>query len=142
MRLRVVLLLLFAACRREASAIDEVMRGVSSELRPKARVQVIVKASAEEPTAADLALRKSIEDRIEQENIGRLVSSGAGRGFIDVTVEVENTAEAISRLRKVLQSLDVLPKSSFRVSAPRASFSPRGGARDTHRGVSVAVIDW
>src|SRR5688572_1573022 len=59
----------------------EIAREVTTGMRSRARVQVSVKASAEDPGQEDLDLRKKIEDRIEQQNIGRLVSSGGGAGF-------------------------------------------------------------
>jgi hypothetical protein len=106
---RFLLLLLFlGACQAKESV--ELVKEVSTELRPKARVQVIVRSEEE-----DLALRKQIEDRIEQEGIGRVVSSGAGSGQIDITVEVDNTAEAIPRIRKIALELGVLPKTTYRI---------------------------
>jgi hypothetical protein len=115
-RAMIAALLLVVACQRESrKAAQEVIGEVTSGLREKHRVQVSVKASAEDPTPEDLELRKSIETRIEQENIGRIVSSGAGAGFIDITVEVENTAVAIPRLRSVLQAAGALSRSSFKV---------------------------
>ena len=95
--------LLLAACGAEEGFV----RDITTELRPKMRVEVSVKASAEDPTPEDILSRKKLEDRIEQENIGRLVSSGGGAGYYDVTVEVENTAEAIPRIQEVLRSMDL-----------------------------------
>lgn len=93
----------------------EIAREVTTGMRTKARVQVSVKASAEEPTQEDLDLRKKIEDRIEQANIGRLVSAGGGAGFIDITIEVDNTADAIDKIQAIVRSLDVARETSFKV---------------------------
>ena len=71
--------------------------------------------NGEQPTPDDLALQKTIEDRIEQAHIGRLVSSGSNAGFFNVTVEVDNSADAITKLRSVLQTAGVLNRSSFKV---------------------------
>ena len=103
-----LVLLLLAGCYAKESV--DLVKEVSTELRPKAKVQINVRSEQE-----DLALRKQLEDRIEQEGIGRLVSSGAGSGQIDVTVEVDNTAEAIPKIRKILLDLGVLPKARYRV---------------------------
>ena len=111
-------LLLTASCGGNEAGVQsasEIIRKVSSEIRTAHRVQVSVKASAEEPTAEDLEVRRNIENRIEQANIGRLVSSGAGAGETWVVVEVDNTAEAIPRLQEILRSMDLARQSSFKV---------------------------
>ena len=116
MKRALMAILLLVACGGETRrTAQEVVGEVTSGIRDKQRVQIFIKASAEDPTPEDIELRKSIETRIEQENIGRVVSSGGGAGFIDVTVEVENTAVAIPRLRTVLQSAEVMSRSSFKV---------------------------
>ena len=111
-------LILVLACGGTEPGVQsatEIAREVTTGMRTKARVQVSVKASAEEPTQEDLELRKKIEDRIEQDNIGRLVSAGGGAGFIDITVEVENTADAIDKIQEIVRSLDVAREASFKV---------------------------
>ena len=104
-------LLLLAGCRAK-EAVD-LVKDVSTEMREKSRVQVIVRTEEE-----DLTLRKALEDRIEQQGIGRIVSSGAGGGQIDVTIEVDNTAEAIPKIRKILLEMGVLPKANYKVVSP------------------------
>lgn len=113
--------LLFAACGGNEPGVQsatEVAREVTTGMRAKARVQVSIKASAEEPTPEDLELRRRIEDRIEQENAGRLVSSGGGAGFFDITVEVENTADGIDRIQDILRALEVRRETNFKVYSP------------------------
>jgi hypothetical protein len=66
-------------------------------------------------TVATEARLKTIEDRVEKARIGRLVSSGTEAGFMNVVVEVDNTATAISQLRKEAQEVGVLERSSFKV---------------------------
>ncbi len=106
------------ACRKvERSSGVDLAREVATQIRERPRVQLFVKLAGEEATKEELDLRHRIEERIEQQNIGRLISSGSGSGFMDVTVEVENTADAISQLRKVLQSFGLLKRSSFKVIA-------------------------
>ena len=104
----VFVLLLLAGC--QAKEAVNLVKDVSTEMRGKSRVQVIVRTEEE-----DLTLRKALEDRIEQQGIGRVISSGAGAGQIDVTVEVENTAEAIPKIRKILLEMCVLPRANYKV---------------------------
>jgi hypothetical protein len=107
--------LVLAACSETPTqVVEEVSRG----LRPAYRVEVSLKASAEEPTPEDLALRRRIEDRIEQENIGRLVSASGGSGTMEIVVEVENTAEAIPKIQALLREFGVFRDAGFKVVAP------------------------
>jgi hypothetical protein len=113
-----IAILLLVACGGETQkTAREVIGEVTSGIRENQRVEISIKASAEEPTPEDIELRKSIENRIEQENIGRLISSGGGAGYVDITVEVENTSVAIPRLRSLLQSAGIASRSSFKVLA-------------------------
>src|SRR5689334_11533631 len=103
MRATIILLtLLLVACGPSEPATD-FLREVTSAARGKSRVPMLGRAAAEEPTDKEPGLRKSIEDRHEQGRIGRLVSAGAGAGFIDVIVEVDNTSAGIAQLRRVAQ---------------------------------------
>jgi hypothetical protein len=115
-RLFVGLVVLLAACGKTEPA-TEFLREVTTAARDKARVQMNIRATAEDPTPEDLALRKQIEDRIEQERLGRLVSAGAGGGYIDVVVEVDNSAAGIAQLRRIAQDLGVVSRTSFKVLA-------------------------
>ncbi len=112
---RLVLLIVLLACRKEATV--DLIKDVAVEVRTKPRVQVMIRASAEEATPEDLELLRSIEDRIERAHIGRLVSSGSKAGYLNLTVEVEKTAEAIEQLRRLLQAAGVLERSSFLVTS-------------------------
>jgi hypothetical protein len=105
--------LLVIACGAENPT--NLVRDVATEVKDKPRVQLIVKIAGEDPTAEELQFRKSLEDQIDNERIGRLISSGAGSGQMDITVEVENTADAIAKLRKILLDAGVLRQSSFKV---------------------------
>ncbi len=123
-RLLLFAVLISVACRDESgrSASDQtadLIRDVTTAARQKARVKLLVKALQEEPGPADLELRRSIEERIEQRRIGRVISSAAGAGFIEVEVEVENSAVAIPQLRQVAKEAGVLDRATFRVEAPK-----------------------
>lgn len=98
------LLCLLAACGDSS----EVIRDVTAGLRTTSRVEVSVKAE-------EADVQKTLENRIEQENIGRLVSSGLAAGYYQVTVEVENTADAIPRIQDILRSMDLDRDAKFRV---------------------------
>jgi hypothetical protein len=106
---------LLAACAKSEGTID-LVKNIATEARTKPRVEVMVKMSGEQAAPEDLALQKSIEDRIEQAHVGRLISSGNESGFMRITVEVDNTADSIAKMRKVLQTLGVLERASFKVS--------------------------
>ena len=113
-----VLVVALAACGGEGAGVQapsEVIREVSTGLRQTYRVQMSVRASAEEPAAEDVALRKQIEDRIDAENIGRLVSSSGGAGRMEIIVEVDDTPTAISKMQNALRDLDVQRDVTFKV---------------------------
>jgi hypothetical protein len=108
--------LALAACGKSEGTID-LVKTVASEARTKPRVEMDVKTSGEVATPTDLALQKTIEDRIEQAHIGRIVSTGTEAGYLKIVVEVENTADAITELRRISQTAGVLNRSSFKVSS-------------------------
>jgi len=105
--------LLAVACGAENPT--NLVRDVATEVKDKPRVQLIVKISGEQPTAEELQLRRSLEDQIDNERIGRLISSGAGSGQMDIIVEVDNTADGITQLRKIALDAGVLKQASFKV---------------------------
>lgn len=113
-----VFMLLFVACgKSERSSTIDLIKTVASEARAKPRVEMSVKLSGEQPAPDELVLQKSIEEKIEQAQVGRLVSSGTQAGFMTITVEVENSADAITKLRSVAQAAGVLERTSFKVNA-------------------------
>lgn len=108
----------FVACARtEESAVDLVKQAVS-EAKQKPRVEMRVARSADEPTAADQALLRSLETAVEQQNVGRLVSSGFEAGTMTVTIEVENTADAIDKLQDIARGTGLAGATTYRVIAP------------------------
>jgi hypothetical protein len=113
-----LLMLLLGCARGERSSVVGLVKDVSASARPKNLVKVSIHTGAEQPRKEDDALLRSIESAIENEKIGRLVNSGAEPGYIFVTVEVENTADAIASLRSILVKAGVLKGSSFKVIAP------------------------
>lgn len=113
----VVILLLFACGKNETASTVDLVKTIATESRTKPRVEVSVKLGDEQPAPDELALQKTIEDRIEQAHVGRLVSSGSESGFMVITVEVDNSADAIAKLRTILQNAGVLNRSAFKLKA-------------------------
>jgi hypothetical protein len=109
--------LVFGCSRKsgEKSATVGLIAEVASEVRDKPRVQLLIKIPREQPIDEDLAMLRTIEETIDREGIGRLTSSGNQPGHVFVIVEAENSAEAISRLRKLVLEAGLLQRSSFRV---------------------------
>jgi hypothetical protein len=108
---------LLACGKNETSSTVDLVKTIATESRTKPRVEVSVKLNGEQPVPEDLALQKTIEDRIEQAHIGRLISSGSNAGYLSITVEVDNTADAIAKLRTILQNAGALNRSSFKVKS-------------------------
>lgn len=107
------LVILLAACGKDDPTT--LVRDVATEVKDKPRVQMIVKIATEQPSAEDLKLRTSLEDRVDNERIGRLISSGGGSGQMDITLEVDNTADGIAKLRAIALDAGVLKQTSFKV---------------------------
>ena len=108
---------LLACGKNETSSTVDLVKTIATESRTKPRVEVSVKLNGEQPVPEELALQKTIEDRIEEAHIGRLISSGSNAGYVNVTVEVDNTADAIAKLRTILQNAGALSRSSFKVKS-------------------------
>lgn len=113
---------LLLGCRKSAekSPTTDLIGQVASEVKDKPRIQMLIKIGTEQPTPEDQALLRSLEETIEREGIGRLTSSGNQPGYIFVIVEAENSADAISRLRKVALDAGLVSRASFRVIATGA----------------------
>jgi hypothetical protein len=116
-RRAIILLLLIACAKSERPAAVDLIHEVANEVRTKPRIAIDVRLPQEQPTPSDLDLQRSLEDRIEREHIGRLVTSGSHAGSLFIVVEVEKTADAMEKLRTLLRSAGVLKQSSFRVIA-------------------------
>ena len=113
-----VVALICGCGKSERGSTADLIKQIATEARPKLRVQAMIRASADEPTAEDQALQRSIEEAIERKNVGRLVSSTSESGYLFITVEVENTVDATTKLRAILKDAGVLKRSSFRVIQP------------------------
>jgi hypothetical protein len=124
---RISWLLLFAvlACRQNAAAPESSrapspIRQTFSEVRIRPLVRVQVRLSGTGPASpAELKARKAVEEKIEQERIGTVVDERADTGFIDFTVQVDDTVTAIPRIRALLQSAGIAERSSVQVKSGR-----------------------
>ena len=120
-RFVVLLLLLLAACGKSgvtAEDAEKVVRETLSEAREKDTVKIQVRLEKTEmPTAEELDLRRRIEEAIEQEGIGRITVADAGVGHIDISVEVDSTADAVPRIRDLLETFGVLERSTVSVAS-------------------------
>ena len=110
-----LIVILALGCAKQETAGVDLLKQVTAEAKEKPRVEVKVKMAGDERTPADDALLRSLESKIEDQHVGRLVSSGYEPGYMTVTVEVDNTADAIATLRKVLLDAGVLKDAGFRV---------------------------
>ena len=111
----VALLLLLSGCDQKQEASD-LVRQTIAEARANYFVIIQVRLErAELPSAEDLQLRQQLEERIEREHVGRVVESKAEVGHFDITVEVDNTAEAVPRIRTMLREAGVLDRTQVRV---------------------------
>jgi len=121
---RAVLLamLLLLSCRREgttAADAEKVVRETLDEVRAKRVVHVQVRLDGGAmPTPDELKVRNAIEQRIEDEHVGRVVSSEASPGHYDIAVEVDSTVEAVPRIRSILTDAQVIERTTVRVSEP------------------------
>lgn len=114
-----LLLLLALACGKSdvtAEDAEKVVRETLSEAREKdvVKIQVRLEKTAL-PSAEELELRRRIEETIEKEGIGRVTLADAGVGHIDVSVEVDSTADAVPRIRDLLETFGVLERATVSI---------------------------
>lgn len=115
-----VLVLLTACGKDEVTAEDaaKVVRETLTEMREKSVVEIQVRTEKTEmPSAEELQLRRQIEEAIEKEGIGRIKLADAGVGHFDIQVEVDSTAEAMPRIRDLLESFALLERSTVSVAS-------------------------
>ena len=108
----VIVLGLFACQNEKTSMIKETI----NEARKKARVNVQIRlASSDFPTSEELALRRKLEADIEREHIGAVLDAGSGSGFMDFTVEVDDTVTSIPKIRALVDRAGLLNRSTIKV---------------------------
>jgi hypothetical protein len=113
-------MLLMACGKTEMTSEDaeKVLRETLAAAKKKdiVKIQVRLEKTAM-PTAEELELRRRIEEAIEQEGIGRVTVADAGVGQITVSVEVDSTADAVPRIRDLLETFGVLERSTVSVGS-------------------------
>jgi hypothetical protein len=117
---RVLMLSLFLFGCGESGVTTEdaakVVKETISEIREKDVVTIRVRLEKSElPSETELAQRKQIEETIENEGIGNVSVAEAGVGWIGVSVEVDSTADAVPRIRDVLETMGLLERSTVSV---------------------------
>lgn len=117
MRVMLAVALLLAACRGdERDAAAAVVKETFEAVRRNELVVIKVRLDEREmPSANDLKVRDTIEERLVQERIGTITARDAGVGFYSLAVEVESTADAVPRVRAILRELGVLEQTSVEI---------------------------
>lgn len=112
----ILLALLVIGCKGEST---EFVKRTIAETRTKPRVNVQIRLDRpEEPNAEELEQRRKLEADIEQQNIGAVLDSQAGTGFMGFTVEVDDTTVSIPKIRTMLQNAGVLQRSTIKIVSP------------------------
>ncbi len=104
------------ACKGESA---DVVKRTIAETRTKPRVNVQIRLDRPElPTADELEQRRKLESDIERQNIGAVLDSQAGTGYMGFTVEVDDTTTSIPRIRILLENAGVLQRSTIKIVSP------------------------
>ena len=107
--------IVLAACGKNAPT--DTIRQTIAEARTKPEVQIQIRLTENDlPNAEQLTLRRKVEDQIEQQHVGTVVSDGSDVGHMDIRVQVDNTVSAIPRIQKILDSAGVLNRSSVKIA--------------------------
>jgi hypothetical protein len=112
------LLILFVllSCKPETTAT---LKKTIDETRSKPRVTVQIRLDKPDlPTAEELEVRRKLESDIERDHIGSVLETSAGNGYMDFTVEVDDTTTSIPRIRAVLSGAGLLNRSTIKIVSP------------------------
>lgn len=94
----------------------EVVKETVDAARPKERIVIQVRLEQSDmPSAEDLAVQRTLEEQIGEGRAGRVVTSGGGVGYFDITVEVESTADAIPRVEALVREAGLQERATIRV---------------------------
>jgi hypothetical protein len=104
------LLLLALACHETPTPAPptttdshDVIKETISEARDThLRVQLRL-PDAGPPSAADLTLRRTLEEKIEHDRIGTIVDETTGPGYLDFTVQVSSSVSAIPKINGIVR---------------------------------------
>ena len=115
--LLVAILGVTAGCRGETrSSAADVVKQTVDEARRKAKLNVQIRLEGSDfPTHDELALRRKLESDVEHEHIGTVLDAGSGSGYMDLTVEVDETVTTIPKIRAILNRFGLLSRSTIKV---------------------------
>jgi len=104
-------------CRNETrSSAADVVKQTVDEARNKAKLNVQIRLAGNDfPTRDELALRRKLESDVEHEHIGTVLDAGSGAGYMDFTVEVDETVTTIPKIRTILNRVGLLNRSTIKV---------------------------
>jgi hypothetical protein len=115
-------ILLLVACHEgsgpapSSTGSRDVVKQTVSELRhsPRLRIQIRLPDAAA-ASAGDLKLRRAMEEKIEHDRVGTIVEESAGSGYIDFTVEAENSVIAIPKLKAIIREAGLADRTAVEV---------------------------
>ena len=88
------------ACCSEGEPPASVRKGADKNLR------LVIKWPGDDlASKQDLALRDKIEQRLAGENVGKIVRSGTGMGWMDIVLEVKDPDRARAEIEAVVKSI-------------------------------------
>jgi hypothetical protein len=111
-------LVLLMSCTRGEQT--EVSKPGSAEASGEVRL-VIRWGGDDFASRQDLELRTRVEGLIEERNVGRVLSSGTGMGWMDMWIKVENKTEAKKALEAIMK--EVAPQTDYSIAFPSPAAS-------------------
>ena len=115
MRWSLLALFLLLACGGESR---DVVKRTIDETRTKPRVDVQIRLEKPGfPSQQDVDLQRKLEADVEQQHIGSVVKSESGEGYLQFTVEVDDTTVSIPQIRKLLANAGVLQRTTIKIAA-------------------------
>ncbi len=113
----IFILVAAAGCRNQTtSSVSDLVKQTVAEARKKTKLNVQIRLERNDfPTHEELALRKKLENEVEHEHIGTVLDAGSGNGYMDFTVEVDETVTTIPKIRAALNRAGVLDRASIKV---------------------------
>jgi hypothetical protein len=93
---------------------DVIKETISEARDTRLRVQLRL-PDAGPPSAADLTLRKTLEEKIEHDRIGTIVDETTGAGYLDFTVQVPSSVTAIPKLNTIARQAGLADRAAVTV---------------------------
>jgi len=92
----------------------DLIRQTVSEIRSRPMLVVQIRDAAQ-PSPDESTLRKTFEEKVEQEHIGSVTDMTIGAGYVSYTIQVDETVKAIPRIRALLQQGGMAERSTISV---------------------------